>query len=280
MEPRQEDQARLDQGAGGVSEAARVLPLEGVHNFRDYGGYPCAGGRLKTGLLFRSAQHHGATDGDLARIAGIGLASVIDLRGGRERDKAPCRRPEGFAAQVFFVDEDTTGIAPHMQAARDAARAAPSADQARSAMTRGYAGMAYRPHLMPMLRRYFAVLADLPGPSLIHCMAGKDRTGLAVALFHVAMGVHPDDLMADYLMTNSAGRAEERIAAGATHVRASYGGAIDDAAVRVLMMVEPAYLDAAFAAIAERSGSVDAYLRDELGVTGTMREALAARLIG
>ncbi len=46
----------------------RVLRLEGVHNFRDYGGYATPGGRLKSGLLFRSAQHHGATDADLVRI--------------------------------------------------------------------------------------------------------------------------------------------------------------------------------------------------------------------
>lgn len=257
----------------------RVLSLEGVHNFRDYGGYACADGRLRSGMLFRSAQHLDATDSDLVRIAGIGLATVIDLRGGPERAAAPCRRPDGFAAQVFFVDDDTTGLAPHMEAARTAARSAPNPEQARDAMIKGYQGMPFRPNLQPMLRRYFEVLATIPGPSLIHCMAGKDRTGIAVALFHASMGVHHDDIIADYMMTNVAGRVEERIAAGAKHVRASYGEEIGDDAVRVLMTVQPAYIDAALAAIDERCGSLDAYLRDELGVTEARRAAIAANLV-
>lgn len=257
----------------------RVLSLEGVHNFRDYGGYVCAGGRLKRGLLFRSAQHHDATDKDLARIALLDLQSVIDLRGGRERARAPCRRTEGFAAQVFFVEEDTTGIAPHMEAARLAAQDTLSAAQVRQVMIDGYRAMPFRPNLLPILRQYFAALAERPGVSLIHCMAGKDRTGLAVALFHAAMGVHRDDVLADYVMTNTAGRVEERIGQGASHIRAAFGEGLDDAGVRVIMLVDPAFIDAALAEIDARCGSLDAFLRDELSVTEAMRAAIAARLV-
>jgi protein-tyrosine phosphatase len=289
MEPRQEDQAGLDESAVPVTARLaaadeddagdRVLSFEGVKNFRDYGGYSCAGGRLKRGLLFRSAQHRDATESDLDRIAALDLASVIDLRGRGERTRAPCARPPGFAAQIFFVDGDTTGIAPHLEAARTASGAPPSAQQVREAMIQGYRGMAYRRHLLPMLQRYFAVLAEVPGPSLIHCMAGKDRTGLAVALFHAAMGVHHDDIVADYLMTNLVGHGEQRIAAGARHVRAGYSEALGDDAVRVLMTVDPAFIDAAFAAIADRSGSIEAYLGDVLGITPARRNSIAARLL-
>ncbi|MCX7864990.1 MAG: tyrosine-protein phosphatase, partial [Novosphingobium sp.] len=58
----------------------RVLELQGVHNFRDYGGYAVrGGGRLKRGLLWRSGQHHRATDDDLARIVQLGLVNVLSL---------------------------------------------------------------------------------------------------------------------------------------------------------------------------------------------------------
>lgn len=253
----------------------RVLPLEGVHNFRDYGGYATPSGRLKTGHLFRSAQHVDATDADLEAIGGLGLAVVIDLRGAGERAAAPCRRPDGFAAQVFFVDEDTTGLAPHVAAAR----LVPSPDEARRAMVRGYAEMPFRPRMIPILACYFEALATIPGSSLIHCMAGKDRTGLAVALFHAMMGVHRDDIIADYMLTNIAGRSERRIAARARQIRASYGKGLSDPAIRVLMSVDPAYIEAAFAAIDERHGSFDDYLRKELGVTPRRREAIAARVL-
>ena len=87
----------------------RVLPLEGVHNFRDYGGYPLAGGgRIKRGVLWRSGQHVDATEADLAALDRLELAHVIDFRGASERSHSPCRRPDGFAAQVHFYDGETT----------------------------------------------------------------------------------------------------------------------------------------------------------------------------
>jgi protein-tyrosine phosphatase len=261
----------LDQ----LAEPSRVLELQGVHNFRDYGGYAATGGRLKRALLFRSAQHHGATDSDLDSIAALGLATVIDLRGGGERAAAPCRRPAGFAAQVFFVDEDTAGLAPHVEAAKSA----PGPDEARQGMIRGYAEMPFRTRMIPILARYFEALETHEGPSLIHCMAGKDRTGLAVALFHAMLGVHHDDIVADYMLTNVAGRVDQRIAAGARHIRSAYGEEIRDDAIRVLMTVDPAYIDSAFTAIRERHGSTEAYLRDVLGVSEARREKIAERMV-
>src|SRR3546814_10609086 len=83
----------------------RFLSLEGVHKFRDCGGYAVAGGgRLRRGVLWRSGQHHGATDSDLDRIAGLGLASVFDLRTPKERETHPCRRPSGFEAELFYCE--------------------------------------------------------------------------------------------------------------------------------------------------------------------------------
>ncbi|MFC3214720.1 tyrosine-protein phosphatase [Novosphingobium panipatense] len=108
-------------------------------------------------------------------------------------------------------------------------------------------------------------------------MAGKDRTGIAVALLHAAIGVHPDDILADYLLTNTAGDVEARIASGAATVRA-ITGPLDEAVLRVLMGVEAAYLESAWAAIDERYGSRDTYLERELGLDAAGRERLRAAL--
>src|SRR3546814_6218361 len=68
--------------------ADRVLPLSGVHNFRDYGGYGVeGGGRLRDGSLWRSAQHAEADDDDLAAIDALGIETIIDLRGDDERSE-------------------------------------------------------------------------------------------------------------------------------------------------------------------------------------------------
>ncbi len=259
-----------------VEAASQVLSFSSVHNFRDYGGYPVReGGHLRWGWLYRSGQHKGATEADLDQIAALNLAAVIDLRGDSERRVAPCPRPEGFAAKVVFVADETSGLAPHIEAARDVNDPA----QARAAMCAGYKEMPFRPRLIEAMRLYFQTVAETDGPTLIHCMAGKDRTGLAVALLHVAMDVHHDDILADYVLTNEAGRVEERIAAGAKVVRKAYGPEMSDAAVRVLMMVQPDYLEAAFAGIRERHGGLDAYLADVLGVTPERRRQIEARLV-
>lgn len=98
-------------------QAQRVVDLAGVHNFRDYGDYALTGGsRLKRGLLWRSGQHHEASDADLAVIESLGLAQVFDLRSDRERASHPCRRPEGWAGKVLFEADSTDVMAPHIAA--------------------------------------------------------------------------------------------------------------------------------------------------------------------
>jgi protein-tyrosine phosphatase len=248
----------------------RVLPLEGIHNFRDYGDYASAhGGRLKPRVLWRSAQHGEASEGDLAVLDDLGLATVIDLRGESERAASPCRRGPKFAARVLSQSGETAGLAPHIAAAADALDAA----SAYTALRGFYRQMPHRENLVPALRGYFEAMAQDGESSLVHCVAGKDRTGFAVAMMHHILGVHPDDAMADYLLTNQAGRIEARIAAGAHHLRTRHGG-IDDATIRVLMGVDAAFLAASLAAIAERHGTVDAYLEAVLGVDAAIQDRL------
>jgi protein tyrosine/serine phosphatase len=255
----------------------RVLTLEGVHNFRDYGGYAVAGGgRLKRGVLWRSGQHYGATDADLARIAALNLATIFDLRGTKERSTHPCRRPEGFAGVVVTPDEPGERHAPHVAAAQSARQR--DAASTREGLRRNYGMIAFRPELIAMMRRYLGVLADGRGASLINCMAGKDRTGIAVATLHLAVGVHRDDIIGDYLLTNTAGDAEARIAAGAETIKAMTG-TLDEDVLRVLMGVEVEYLESAFRAMEERHGSTDAYLREELGADDALRGRLRDALL-
>ena len=68
------------------------IETDGIHNFRDYGGWETAdGARVKTGLLWRSGQHVDASDEDLEAIGRLHIRTVIDLRGESERERNPCR---------------------------------------------------------------------------------------------------------------------------------------------------------------------------------------------
>ena len=121
-------------------------------------------------------------------------------------------------------------------------------------------------------------LANRDGASLVHCLAGKDRTGMAVAVFHRLVGLHSDDVMEDYLLTNSVGDQDARIAAGAPSIRERYGE-MSEGAMRVIMSVAPEYLENAFAAIDERFGSIDRFAEEQLGVDPARRDALKARYV-
>ena len=255
-----------------------ILDTEAIHNFRDYGGYSAAGGaRVKTGLLWRSGQHSEATDADLSAVSSLDLQNIIDLRGNSERGRAPCKRTADFSGRVLFFDGETAGLslAPHEEAASKAIDAA----GAREAMQLLYSRLPFRGNLIAALRLYFAALATGEGASLVHCMAGKDRTGMAVDLLHHALGVHRDDAMADFLLTNTVGDVDARIAAGARTIRGKHGAQVDDETVRVLMGVEESYLLAMRKAVEDEHGSVDAFLRDVLGVDDAAQKALRLHLL-
>ena len=254
----------------------RLLTLEGVENFRDYGDYASGhGGRIVAGRLYRSAHHGAATDADLARMAALDLACLVDLRRPRERDMQPSRRPDPFAARLVQCDLGDQAEAPHVAFLRETDLTPQSV---RAFFLDYYAKAPFEPRHLELFARYFEALGEIDGPVLIHCTAGKDRTGLLAALTHKILGAHADDIAADYLLTNLAARVEARAPMVAKALEVQLGKTPSDVAVRAFLGVEVDYLDAAFQAIAAERGSLDAYLA-ELGVDAAAADRLRTRLL-
>ena len=168
---------------------ARHLDLAGASNFRDLGGYPegtavC----LRWRQIFRS-NHLGASDraADVEVLRRLGLKSAFDFRGVRGAREARVRG--GGDRGPFAADraDRGRGTAAH-------------ACEGRSAVVGGRAGRDARllPQLCalntPSFRALFAHLLEDRAPLVIHCTAGKDRTGFACALILHALGV-PDDVI-------------------------------------------------------------------------------------
>lgn len=254
----------------------RLFRFEALDNFRDYGDYAGPAGRhVRPGRLLRSAHHARATDADLKRLDRLGLSAVVDLRRPGERREQPSRRPPGFAAPVIESGHDDGAEAPHMTFLKTAELTAASG---RDFMMRTYAALPFETAHLDLFARYFRALAEAEGPVLIHCAAGKDRTGLLAALTHHLLGVHDDDRIADYLLTNTAVDLEGRAPDIARRLSAWTGRPADHGAVVAFLGVEAAYLDAAWAAMAEAHGSVDGYLEQALGVDAALRERIGERL--
>ena len=235
--------------------------FERIFNFRDYGGYAMAGGRLATGRLFRSGHHHGASPADLAFFSRHGVETVIDLRGDSERASFPCARDAGFAGDVLFAPGETDGREPGVSSVdfEDAA----VADRH---MIEVYARLPFLPSLSATYRLFLTAVAERSGASMVHCFAGKDRTGIAVALVHLLAGVHHDDMMDDYLRSNDPTLIERCVAIEGPVIRAQHG-ARSDAALRRMFGVDPRFLESALGAMTARHGSVAGYADDVLGMT-------------
>lgn len=254
----------------------RHIRFDGIDNFRDFGDYAAGHRRLKRGLLYRSASQAQATEADLERLAALGIGVIVDLRRSNEREHQPSRRWSGFAAQVIENDigQDTTDEWATFITSSDLTQAS-----FRAYMLDYYHQAPYQRRHIDLYRRYFQALAATEGPILVHCAAGKDRTGIICALTHHMAGVHDDDIRDDYLLTNDPDRLTKRLPQIRQAIRDATGRDADDDALMTAMRVEAEYLDAAFAVMRQTSGSVDAYLADVLGLDAALRERLHDRLL-
>lgn len=254
----------------------RIHRFDALDNFRDYGDYATAAGRRVTpGRLFRAGHQARASEADLDRLGALGIATVVDLRRPSERRDQPSRRPPGFSGVVIESAYDDGGEAPHMTFLRTADL---TPDSGRRFMTDTYQRLPFEPSHLDLFSRYFRALGETEGPVLIHCAAGKDRTGMLAALTHHLLGVHHDDMVSDYLLTNTAVDLERRAPAIARQLEARTGRVAAHDAVVAFLGVEALYLETALTGIAGRYGSTDAYLEQALGVDGALRDRIVERL--
>lgn len=257
----------------------RVLPLAGGCNFRDCGGYETLqGARVRWGRLYRSGVLYGLSADATASIEALGLRAVCDLRRNAERARYP---NPAFGPLVRRFEWDTGLEASPLQD-RDLA-GEDAAAQARARMLHMYARMPFA--LQPRFAGVFEALAHAgEGATVVHCMAGKDRTGVAVALVLATLGVPRELILADYALTNEAvdlrSQIMQRKAAGAGLTSGAEPLlALSQAALDAVLAASPEYLLASFEAIEARHGSVDAYVSDELAVPASTLARLRSTLL-
>jgi protein tyrosine/serine phosphatase len=259
--------------------SARIGPFyvtQGIHNLRDYGGYAVlGGGRVRTGVLFRSGQHMEASDDDLALVDALDIRTVIDLRGVSEREGFPCRRHAKFDAQVIAYDGETSNSPPHEGGGGQVVM---TPEKARERMLAVYTRMPVNPAMIWVFQQYFKALDENDGGSLVHCFAGKDRTGIAASLLLHVLGVHHDDIVAEFLLTNDAPTRHVLERQSLPRMEAHYGAILPEA-LHNLMGVLPEYIDTYIAKVTDDHGSLDTYLARELGVDEARKERLRARLV-
>lgn len=256
----------------------RIPTLEGACNFRDFGGYTTTDGRrVRWGRLFRSGAMHRFTAADRQQVAGLGVRIVCDLRRPGERERQPDPDFGPAVAQLVWDDSQEGGIGRLMP---EAASITPA--MARKLMIRHYADMPTRlaPHARGLLR---ALAQDAGAPAIVHCTAGKDRTGFVAGLLLEALGVPRETVLEDYLLTNDvvdlrAQLRDDETGLGIPQGR-SYLDEMPDDALAATLAADADYLLAAFATIDAAYGSVQRYLQEALGVDEHARGRLSDVLL-
>ncbi len=252
----------------------RIKPLEGVRNFRDFGGYVSShGGQVRTGLLFRSGHYAEATEADIAAIEALDIGLQVDLRRPDERERMPGK---WTGADLITHDGGRETEAPHQ---RFLERVEASAEKADNWMNEYYEAAPFKPHHKEMFADWFGKLAENDTGALVNCAAGKDRTGLLCALTHHVLGVSEDDMVADYELTNIAAKVDDRIDEARDYFNNLLGKTYDADVYRPFLGVRARYLATAMNAIKTEAGSIDAYLEQALGVDASLRARLVDRLV-
>jgi protein-tyrosine phosphatase len=255
----------------------RHIPLDRVLNFRDFGGYDAASGaRVAAGRLYRSAHFADASDSDIAKLDALDVAFMVDLRRPEERAFEPNRWP-GEGVRSFSHDEGQAGgLPPHLMALfQEELTAASVAHYMREI----YRGFAFEPRHIALYRTWFAELARAEGAAILHCAAGKDRTGLGCALTLHALGVGEETIFADYELTNTLLELGERLPRIQARLEERLGRKLDPEALKPMLGVAPDYLRGALDAITAQHGSLEAYLENTLGVGEPQREHLRRTLL-
>lgn len=265
-----------ESGGHAARTAERRLPLKGADNFRDLGGYLTREGRrVRWGRLYRSDDLSSLTASDLKYLSRIGVRLVCDFRTERERESKPDKlvASEDVALLGFPIEQE--GVDP--------------VEIRNKILTGGITrlGMehtmraAYRAFVEEHAGVWAELLRRLADPSslptLVHCTAGKDRTGFAAALVLLTLGVPRETVFEDYLLSNRYREDTIRTLTRWAPIVSLFRTRAED--LLPLLEVRAGYLQTSLDAMEEGYGSVDGFLTQALGVDADLREALAANLL-
>lgn len=265
------------------------IPLRGLANTRDLGGIRTMDGReILPGRLIRSGALFDAEPEDLEILTGeYRLGTVVDFRTSVERRQKPDPEMEGVVnifnpilkeetVGITFGDEEDGGEKDAMEGMFE--HAASLGGNPRAYIDQLYEDLVTDEHAVTYYGRFFDILLEADDRAVLwHCTAGKDRVGVGTALLLSALSVDRETIIRDFVRTNDYVTENVKKLAALVRERTNDDQLAD--CVTVLLTVSEEYICHAFAAMEEACETVDAYLRDRIGLSDEKREKLKAKYL-
>lgn len=278
------------------STKQRILPIDGVINFRDLGGYANRqGARVRWGKVYRSAQLDRPSDQGAEDLRNLGVKTVVDLRFSDESRKYPTlQNAVPGALMLSWHDEQNTPgrtAGASIQADsdklirgwRDSLESGDPA-QVREAMRLNYPQKLYS-HAA-IYERMLRELIEDATPLVFHCAAGKDRTGVAAALILGLLEVDNSIIKEDYLVTQGqmASLMNSWLAGGATDAAQyeDFQSKLLQHAPELIQPVfdaDPSYIDTLLDYVDVQYQGFYGYAQQKLGLSDTDLSRLQANLL-
>ena len=259
--------------------AQQFLPVKGIVNARDLGGYEVAGGRhVITGKLIRAAHLADATDADIAYLDSLPVALVVDFRqeieknGKTDRDipgakylSLPIDASGNMAANATEEEKKKMSGKKKFDVKKVILFAAFN-DKAKTIAREMYPTLLFSPECQQQFARFLRLVVETEnGTVLYHCTQGKDRTGIASALLLAALGADRETIVADFDATNQV--YEKDVKKYSRRVWLWGGKEEEIAVVKAFLGANTENFVKALDTIDQQYGSLEAYLKGPLGMT-------------
>lgn len=234
----------------------RVIPVGGLQNYRDLGGYLTRDGKhvVKYKHIYRADNVSGATpEGQKLLKEKLHLKYIIDFRCPAEKARTPPRLCGEFL--YFPIPIDACAV-------REELTKFAELDGETAAQLIRRVAKTFLVDFKEEYKHFFhLLLTEVKGqPAVFHCTAGKDRTGVAAALLLTALDVPPATVMDDFLFTNHCCVSPDCATMKVGDCT------ITQEAVNVLFRAQPYFLELAFSEVRKTYGSVSTYMETELGL--------------
>lgn len=265
-----------------MEQESRIIALQGAVNVRELGGLPLKNGKtVKHKKLIRSGKLSALTPEDCRMLHDVwNVTAIADLRNGVEIAENPDLELEGaiyrhislLSGYAEGVSREENGLSV-MDRMLMTAKILASHGGAPEMLRRTYAGMAEDPYSINGIRTFFSMVLKQPeGAFLWHCTAGKDRTGVTAMLLLSALGAEMDVIREDYLLTNEQTR---KFRENILDVQRNRG--VDENLLReidVFQSVDWTFMESFLAAVDRLHGGIDAFLKNQIGLTEEKRQLL------